>query len=218
MNIHFQKGVPLEYKVVSQDEAGRKNGKNTVFSTFFHPFPLFTFVTMRQAIFLTGFNNWGKSSLIFELFGNQTRFWHGYTYGIVGVNFTIQFTVQSQSNDDLGPDYVDKIIERLGGAPDGGDHLFSALCPSLEEGNSFVEILTHDPFTTYDRLHLLLLEFKWEHNARLLINNIVQAGQRIHNAQFHVINADQALTNDDQRWNAKLAQIRGTLNNIFGTP
>jgi len=174
---------------------------------------------MRQAFFITGFNNWGKSTIIADLFNSRKRFLQGYLYSIRGVNFNTQFTVQSQSNDDLwGQNYVNKVTERINRAPDGGQNLFSALCPSLETTNDFVQILTNPPFTTYDRLYVFLIEFKWEHHARLIINNILQSGHQINNVNFIVINADQSLTDDTQRYDAKIGQIRQELNNIFGTP
>lgn len=174
---------------------------------------------MRQAFFISGFNNWGKSTIISDLFNDRERFLYGYLYSIRGVNFNTQFTVQSQSNDDLwGQNYVNKVTERINAAPDGGQNLFSALCPSMETTNNFVQILTNPPFIDYDKLHVFLIEYKWEHHAKLIIKNILQAGQQISNVNFIVINADQNLTDDTQRYNAKITQIRHELNNIFGTP
>ncbi|MBS1559341.1 MAG: hypothetical protein JST69_11520 [Bacteroidetes bacterium] len=176
---------------------------------------------MKQAFFITGFNNWGKSTIIFDLFGKK-KFLYGYLYRMNGVNFSDQFTVQSQSNDDLwGQEYVDKVNERIAAAPvapEGGQNLFSALCPSIENTNSFVQILTNPPFTNYDKLHILLIEYKWEHHAKLITKNIIQAGSQIVNANFIIINADQNFNIDGQRRNAKMSQIRSELNNIFGTP
>jgi hypothetical protein len=170
---------------------------------------------MRQAVFITGFNNWGKSTIIFDLF-NRSRFFNGWTYPINRAPFNTLFTVQTQSNDDLwGQAYVTRVIERIEFATDRGENLFSALCPSMENTNNFVSILSAHPFTTYDRLHIFLIEFKWEHHARLIIDNIRQSGQGIPNVNFIVIEADRDLANDDDRYNAKIAQIRAELNNIF---
>lgn len=176
-------------------------------------------IQMRRAFFITGFNNWGKSTIISDLFNNKKRFLYGYLYSISGVNFNAQFTVQSQSNDDLWEQgYIDRINERIRTAPDGGQNLFSALCPTMETTNNFVRILTNPPFTTYDHLYIFLIEFKWEHHARLSINNIQQAGRQIPNVSFIVINDDQSLLDDNDRYIAKMRQIRRELNIIFGTP
>ena len=121
------------------------------------------------------------------------------------VNFTARFTVQSQSNDDLlGVKYVERVIERLDRAPEGDENLFSALCPSMEVNNNFINLLNLHPFTTYERFHIFLIEYKWEHHAKLIIENIIQAGQEIPNVNFIAIDADQRLAIDIQRKEAKL--------------
>ena len=97
----------------------------------------------RQAFFLTGFNNWGKSILIFKLF-NRNRFYFGHTYPINGLNINTKFTVEYHSNDDFwGESWVDQINQRITHAPDNAKNLITALCPTLHEGNNFVELLSN---------------------------------------------------------------------------
>ena len=67
---------------------------------------------MKEAVFITGFNNWGKTTIIQELFNNRQRFYNGWSYQIPGVNS--DFTVETHSNDDWwGIDWADKVNERL---------------------------------------------------------------------------------------------------------
>lgn len=174
---------------------------------------------MKQAVFITGFNNWGKSEIIFNLFDGQKRFWKGYLYKMTEINFDVPFTVESHSNDDLiGMRWIEALdikISRNYTEADNDQNLITALCASMEENNNFVELLTQPLFAGFDKLHIFLIENKWEHHARLTINNILQKGRSIPNANFITINADQNLTNDTDRRNAKMNQIRQELNRIF---
>jgi hypothetical protein len=172
---------------------------------------------MKQAVFITGFNNWGKSEIIFSLFGNRRKYYQGWTYPLSEVNFNTEFTVESHSNDDWwGQNWLDHVQERIDNSPDNGQNLFTALCPTLHETNNFIELLTSPLFAKYDKLHIFLIEHKYEHHAKLMIDKIISVGQQIPNVNFIVINADQNLINDDDRKTAKHGQIRQELNNIFG--
>ncbi|HXA02362.1 MAG TPA: hypothetical protein VNW99_10265 [Cytophagaceae bacterium] len=170
---------------------------------------------MRKAIFITGFNNWGKTTIINELF-NRNRYDYGWPYRIKGVDFNTEFTVEAHSNYDYpGQGWMDQIMRRIDRSLDNGQNLFTALYPTLDNGNNFTNLLQLSPFSTYDRLYIFLIENKWEHHAKLKINNIIQASQDIPNATFITINADQNLISDQDRRNAKINQIRNELNNIF---
>ena len=174
---------------------------------------------MRQALIIAGFNNWGKSTIISDLFADREKFSYSRSYPMHAVTFNHTFIVQSQSNDDLtSMTYLDQISRRVAGTRDSGQNLIAALCPSLDERNNFSEVLSSPPFTTYDRLYLFLIEYKWDHHARLMINNIREAGQRIPNINFVIIDADRDLTDDHQRYQAKMEQIRRELTAILGRP
>ena len=169
---------------------------------------------MKQAVFITGFNNWGKTSIIQHLFDDRIRFFQEWDYRITGVN--ANFTVETHSNDDFwGQSWSDKVQERLDNESKPDLDLFTALCPTMHDNNNFVELLSNAPFTSYHKLHIFLIEYKWEHHAKLIIDNIVNAGSRIPNVNFITINADQNQTTDDARWNAKTAQILQELTRIF---
>lgn len=171
---------------------------------------------MKQAVLITGFNNWGKSEIIFSLFNGRRKYYQGEIYPLSEVNFNTEFTVESHSNDDWwGENWLEHVQERIDNSPDNGRNLFTALCPTLHESNNFIELLSNPLFNRYDKLHIFLIEYKYEHHAKLMVDNIISAGQQIPNANFVVINADQYHVNDDDRKNAKLQQIRQELENIF---
>jgi hypothetical protein len=170
---------------------------------------------MKRAVFITGFNNWGKTSIIFELFGRK-KFNYNKTYKIKGVNFSTEFTVESSSNDDLwGTTWVNQVQNRINQSPDNGESIVAALCPTMHDNNNFITLLKSTTFTNYDKLYILLIEYKWEHHAKLMIDNIVQAGKQVPNAHFIWINADQNLIDDADRKDAKIDQIKSELNNLF---
>jgi hypothetical protein len=170
---------------------------------------------MSATIFIGGFANWGKSQIIFNLF-NRQQFDRDAVYPVIGLNADIRFTVHSQSNDDLRRlRFVEGIEERIQSSPFHGEYLFSTLCPSIEPNNSFIDILSNPPFAGYTMRHILLIEYKWDLHAKLLIENILTAGQQLENVNFIVINEGHDLPEDNDRRMAKLAQIRQTLNDIF---
>ncbi len=171
---------------------------------------------MRQASFITGFNNWGKTSIIQDLFGGRLRYLQGWKYRISDVNFNTEFTVETHSNDDYsGQNWVDIIQERIDNSDNNGENIFVALCPSLEAGNNFITLLSQPTFANYDRLNIFLIEYKWEHHAKLIIENIINSAKHIQNINFIVINADKNLTNDNDRYNAKIDQIKNILNTLY---
>ncbi len=174
---------------------------------------------MRQAFFITGFNNWGKTTIIQELFNERVKYFYGEKYRMTGVNFNVEFTVETHSNDDYwGQNWINHVQKRIDNSIDNGQNLFTALCPTLHSSNNFITLLTQPIFSTYDRLNIFLIEFKWEHHAKLIIDNVLSVGRQVPNVNFIVINADQNLSDDIQRFNAKILQIKHELNNIFAIP
>lgn len=169
---------------------------------------------MKQAVFITGFNNWGKTSIIQHLFDDRQKFYHGYHYSIAGVN--ADFTVETHSNDDeWGQSWADKVQVRIDGETHPDLNLFTALCPTIHDNNNFIELLSNAPFTSYDKLHVFLIEYKWEHHAKLILNNIITAGWLIPHINFITINSDHSQITDQDRWDAKTSQIRKELSLIF---
>jgi len=169
---------------------------------------------MKQAIFITGFNNWGKTSIIQHLFNDRQRYFYGSSYRIEGIN--ADFTVETHSNDDYGGiGWLNLIINRLSRENRDDLSLFTALCPTLQDENNFIELLNNQIFNDYQQLNVFLIENKWEHHATLNVNNIVNAGNGIRNINFININVDGNLETDEERWNAKIDQIIMELRRLF---
>jgi len=88
---------------------------------------------MKRAVFVVGFNNWGKSTVIYELFGKK-RFSFGKLHPLATGMGTGKFTVESHSNDDLNlKNYLKLLKKRIKLSPDKGQNLFTALCPTIEK-------------------------------------------------------------------------------------
>lgn len=89
---------------------------------------------MRRAFLIVGFNNWGKTTLVYDLFGKQ-RFLVGYGYRLQR-DVGRRFTVESHSNDDTGQQrYIDLIDKRVRKAPADAQDLISVLCPQKTKGH-----------------------------------------------------------------------------------
>lgn len=168
---------------------------------------------MKQAIFITGFNNWGKTTIIEDLFNNRKRYYQGKHYKIGGIN--ANFTVETHSNDDYWSTWTQVISERITNEKVSDLNLFTALCPTMHPNNNFIDLLSNQIFQNYDQLHLFLLEYKWEHHAKLMIDNIINSGKTIPKINFLTINADQNLSDTKDRHDAKIKQIKQKLMKIF---
>lgn len=168
---------------------------------------------IRKAIFIAGFENWGKTSVICQLFDRQ-NFLFGWHYAIDDID--ARFTVDSHSNDDLGGErWLELITRRIKQETEADLHLISAICPTVHVSNDFCKLLSQSPFGVYQELHILLLEFKFDHHARLMVDNIIQTGGAIPNVHFHVINADAPFTDIVEKSNARLVQILNVIGEIF---
>ncbi len=95
---------------------------------------------MRKVILLTGFNNWGKTTLIQAIF-NRTRFHQNQVYRFAGHDFC----VQPLSNDDIGKKrYEDSMKYRLRELSKKGiktTHIISAFCPTKDNKNDSASII-----------------------------------------------------------------------------
>lgn len=158
---------------------------------------------MRRAFLVTGFNNWGKSSLIFDLF-ERGRFSKEDNYSIGGINAS--FTVKSHSNDDLATDrYLREISERLDASKKKKPDFFGALCPTAHSRNDSKSILSTDLFTQFDEIHLLLLKYKWDLHAELRIQAIQDHLQPISNLRFGLIEDDPRANTNERKKQRKTA-------------
>jgi len=141
---------------------------------------------MNRAILITGFNNWGKSTHIEALFGGRQKFYRLGQYAIAGVN--AHFTVESQSNDDVGEaGFLNKVIYKLDYPNCVPADLICAFCPTKESGNDSRRILSSSLFSSYSEIHLFLLKYKWDMHAELRINDITSHISAVSNLRITVI-------------------------------
>lgn len=170
---------------------------------------------MGNAIFITGFSNWGKTTIINGLFNGRKSFYQGKEYEINDINSTSKFTVDSHSNDDYqGQAWLDIIKNRQINSPTKGYNLLTALCPSTEKKNNFVKLLQNPIFRKYDKLYVFLIKYKYDHHAELLIENIIEFGKPLKKVEFIVIDADKELKEKKERDTARMEQILSELNKL----
>lgn len=124
---------------------------------------------MRKVFLITGFNNWGKTTLLSELF--RTKAFRKRVPQYFG---NCPFLVMPKSNDDLGKKgYEDAFNERLQQFEETNGkakYIASAFCPTKEASNDSIDIL-HTLFKR-DQIEMLLLEYKWCGHAKLLISEV----------------------------------------------
>ena len=110
---------------------------------------------MGNAVVITGFSNWEKTTIIINLFNGRKSFYQDAEYNIPGMPSKTRFTVDTHSNDDYrGQGWLDIISERLNNSPTNGSSLLTALCPSIEESNDFVKLL-NEPHYLKDMINYI---------------------------------------------------------------
>jgi len=139
---------------------------------------------MKQKVFLiTGFQNWGKSFIIKELFNNKERFYKNKLYTLCGK----KFCVQSQSNDDFGENrYINAINSRLKKLSSNPNYIISAFCPTKEPSNDSMRII--QKLYQNAEIYLITLEYKWCLHAQLNINELTSYYSSLSNLQIININ------------------------------
>jgi hypothetical protein len=148
----------------------------------------------RRAFLITGFNGWGKSTLIRKLFPKNTNFKKGKVYYIAGISKP--FAVESQSNDDLhGNKYIDKIRPKV----QGNEDFISAFCPTAEPENDSATILKDQVFRSFDEIILILLKYRWDGHAELRIPQIKSHLASVKKLQIWVVN-----DKDPTKWPNKI--------------
>ena len=172
---------------------------------------------MRRANFIVGFNNWGKTTLMFQLFGKERYAYH-LTHHLTSIAYPPGFMVQTLSNKYVGQNLAAEIERRLYEtkhivpSPD----LFSSLCPSTEPRkkmdthNNFIEILSDPIFKVFDEFNFFLMLNKWDHHAQLNPTNIIDTYNNLYpNSNFYVI--DDTNIPVEQRLNYRLQQVQQIL-------
>ncbi len=150
---------------------------------------------MRKVFLITGFNNWGKTRIISDIF-DVGAFRHDRLHMLPSTGY--DFLVLPKSNDDLGLRlYCEEYYERMENLRNLGikpDYIASAFCPTREperrvlrgpKNSNSINIIRE--LYGKDEVHMLLLEYKWCGHAQLRTNEIkaFYSGER--NVKVHSI-------------------------------
>lgn len=139
---------------------------------------------MRKAFLVSGFNSWGKTTLLPDLFGTKA-----FRKRVPQYFGTCPFLVIPKLNDDLGKKgYEDAFNERLQKFKETNGkakYIASAFCPTKEPSNDSVDIL-HTRFKR-DQIEMILLEYKWCGHAKLLISEIKSFYASESNVTIHTV-------------------------------
>ena len=144
---------------------------------------------MRKVFLITGFNNWGKTTLLSELFATKA-----FRKRVPQYYANCPFLVMPKSNDDLGKQGCeDAFNERLGKFEEANGrakYIASAFCPTREPGNDSIDIL-HTLFKR-DQIEMLLLEYKWCGHAKLQLPAIKNFYAGESNVTVHTVTSPTA--------------------------
>lgn len=139
---------------------------------------------MRKVFLITGFNNWGKTTLLSDLFRKKAflkRMPHYFA--------NCPFLVMPKSNDDLGKTgYEDEFNDRLQKYEEANGrakYIASAFCPTREPVNDSIKILR--TLFANDQIEMLLLENKWCDHAKLLVPEVKAFYSGESNVTVHTI-------------------------------
>lgn len=158
---------------------------------------------VRKVFLLTGFSNWGKTTLIYDLF-KYRRFQYDQLYPYAGH----MFCVQSQSNDDLGRQGYERIMNKriaaLAAAGRNPTHIMTAFCPTREPDNESIEIIRG--LYSADAVHVIAIKYKWCLHAELIIPEIEKYYSSINNVSLHVL-AERDIKNKKQSLDGLLSPL-----------
>ncbi len=168
----------------------------------------------KKAIFITGFNNWGKTTIIEKLFNGRKRYYRKKTYAISDLNITDDFFVETHSNDDFwGKSWIDLLNFRTEFKKES--HLLTALCPTMHPSNNFLELLSNNFFDDFNKLYIFLIKNKWEHHAMLNIKNVLKSAENFPKIEFVIIDADENILLPNERLTKNIEQIKNEIVKIF---
>lgn len=147
---------------------------------------------MRKIFLLTGFSNWGKSTLIKQVFDRKV-FYRKQLYSIPSIK-GVEFCVQPQSNDDWGflgyKDDIEKRVIEVAKSYKAPTHIFSAFCPTREE-NNLSENLIRQLFAN-DEVFIIPIETKWCGHAKLDINELTSYYSSLNNVVIHTLSGNSS--------------------------
>lgn len=124
---------------------------------------------MKKVFFLIGFNNWGKSFTIQNIFSYKSFCGKRQSYTIPDEN--IRIYVQHQSNDDISLVQILKNIYKA--IQNKYDNILIAFCPTKEPKNQSIEIIHLLKKHNY-KIYFIFLLYKWDGHAKLLVDNILK--------------------------------------------
>jgi len=146
---------------------------------------------MRKTFLITGFNNWGKTALLSDLFGVKA-----FRKDVLQLFSNFPFMVLPKSNDDIGKlgyerEYHERLqeIQTAFGAP---NYIASAFCPTQEKKNYSMDILRS--LYADDKIEMILLEYKWCGHAKLLVQEIEQFYSTERNVTVHCVGSKNRAT------------------------
>ena len=168
----------------------------------------------KRAILITGFSNWGKSKIIYTLFGRK-RIGKQTPYKIKYSNLEREFIVMPYSNDDINQKrFLKALKERYNDFINSNVDLLSAFCPSSEEKNNSLEILKSDFFSNFDEIILIYLVDRWDNHASLnieIINNFYKGLKNLKKIEIIIDNSKSV----NARLNDKIKIIKDKFENIY---
>lgn len=150
---------------------------------------------MSKVFLVVGFNNWGKTRLLQDLFGKKR-------FNNPGIPFLgYNFLAIPQSNDDLGfRGYQNKYYRKhtqfttsYGSPP---QYVISAFCPTKETTNDSLTII--NTIFHGKTIYMLLLEHKWCDHAVLDVAQITAHFRAVPSIVFHTITGTNATTRKTQ--------------------
>lgn len=139
---------------------------------------------MRKVFLITGFNNWGKTTLLTDIFKVKA-----FRKGVLHPFTNFPFMVLPKSNDDIGKlgyerEYYERLqeIQTATGVP---NYIASAFCPTQEKKNYSIDILRN--LYAGDKIEMILLEYKWCDHAKLIVKEIEQFYSTERNVTVHCV-------------------------------
>lgn len=150
---------------------------------------------MRKVFLFTGFNNWGKTTMLADVF-SILAFRHHRLHQFR--NSGCSFLVIPKSNDDLGLrgycEEYHKRIHKLTKQKIAPAYIASAFCPTKEKesrvkngAKNFTSIDIIRELYSQDEVHMLLLRHKWCGHAELIPQEIQSFYANVPNLTIHPI-------------------------------
>ncbi|MDH5432702.1 MAG: hypothetical protein OEY19_02065 [Gammaproteobacteria bacterium] len=123
-------------------------------------------MSQKTAILICGFSNWGKNTVIQNLFG-KTRFAKTTDHKLHSKPFSV-----IQYENKCEEDFLATISDIVNSSPNRGKNIIAAIQPTKEDSNNSSKII-QTAFKDYN-VHIIYLVNKWDGTAQLIISNIMK--------------------------------------------